>query len=56
MREGRGKPTFWITTEKDQLSGHAEILLSAYSELDQDTPLSRNKAAKTDPWVREYGH
>ena len=51
---GRGeKSTLQITSKrvilKCQFSGHVEILLAAYCELDWDIPVRRDKAAKTDP-------
>ena len=34
---------------KVPVSGHVEIFLSAYCELDQDIPVSKDKLAKTNP-------
>jgi hypothetical protein len=45
-----GKPTL---ARKCQVNGHVEILFSAYCELDQGSPVNRDKEVKTDPWVRE---
>lgn len=37
---------------KCRFNGHVEIVFSVNCELDQNIPVSRDKAAKTDPWVR----
>lgn len=51
MREGGGGRLCYTTDH--YFSGHVEILRSAYCEVDQDIPVSRDKVAKIDPWMRE---
>lgn len=53
MRREEGEAYAQIAGKRCQFSGHIEILLSANCELDQNTAINRDKAAKTDPWVRE---
>lgn len=51
--KGRRKPTLQIICKrvifKYHFSGHVEVLLAVYCELDQDIPGSRDKVVKTDP-------
>ena len=41
-----------MLARKCQFGGHVEILLASYCELDWDVPVSRNKATKTNTWMR----